>query len=244
MHEGEYQFLQIVGATANPGPEELPHFLDPICVDEKSPDNFFIAHVSPWDGRAPQLYRIAKERLHEEAEAGFWRLFDHRLPFHWNFRLVALEQGKLPAYLPAEEAYSRVRELGTQALERANQQLDEGVRKDDTKNLLWYAARAIPNDPFPLLAAIAFDRDNISDEMITDLSLELPRPSHEQSELTIYAQQRNWLSLLTLIESDPLGVEYKNTKRNSSFLAGIPNEADFFSKFQRSFVLIGRKAAA
>lgn len=239
--------LVVIGATAAPGPDELPQFIDPICAEDPEADICYIAHLSPWDESAPQLQSVTRQRFNDECDAGYWQALPSPLPFRWGFRLVALEEGSPPSYLHSEEAYLRVRELGIAALRLAEREIAESQSEERIKTRLWYAARAIPEDSFPLLAAIAFDRPVLTDEVLTDLESELPDPQPHSSPILNRARDENWTELLKLVAEDPLGHAYlKPTNRKApvrrvGFLEGVPDNPWFLGQFRVQFGLVATR---
>ena len=250
MAEQKARYLTVIGATATPTPEELPQFLDPICVDLDQ-NEYFVAHVAPWDeSTPPQLYEVSQNRFEEECEAGYWQLLPQTYRFRWGYRLLALKEREL-AYLPAEEAYACVREQGMKALQEAEIILAGAGPPEDATKLIWYATRAIPQDPFPLLAGIALDRERLSSEFLSDLTSELPEPTKHSPASTLITRARidNWSALLGLIARDPLGSQYlqpsqrRGDHSRSRFLNSLPDDPEFFAHFQRCYGSVTAKAA-
>jgi len=247
MTEPRSQGLLVIGATAAPGPDELPQFLDPVCSDPNEPDICYIAHLSPWDESAPRLQPVTRQRFEEECEGKYWLRLSEPLPFRWDYRLVALRNEQSPSYLFAEELYDIVRTLGVEALQHAEMLLDRDGLTDEALSAIWYAARAIPENPFPLLAAIAIERNRLGPETLSALESDLP-PEGTRSPLVGRARQDRWQSLLNLVTDDPLGSAYFGPDvrrsypvpqavplRSYPYLVDFPNEPRFFSRFLHCF---------
>ncbi len=58
MNQQESRQLMVIGATADPGTDQLPLYLDPVCVDPDDPSRCYDANVAPWDGSGPRLSYI------------------------------------------------------------------------------------------------------------------------------------------------------------------------------------------
>lgn len=228
--------LIVIGATAVPGNDELPQYLDPVCVDADEPDLCLIANVAPWDRSAPHFQPIPRERFEEECDAGYWQRLDTQVPFKWNHRLVALAPNRPPVYLPDEHAYAEVKERGEAAFEAVALDLAQKIYRDTPDERIWYAARALPLDPLPLLTLIALERDRLPSETLADLKADLPPPSGHRSPLMELAHQRGWKILLERVAHDPVGRVYlrsdaANARPLPDYLDGLPEVPNFLDRF-------------
>ena len=232
--------LIVIGATAVPGSGELPQYLDPICLDPTDPAGCFVANVAPWNGSPPQLQPIPLERFEEECEAGYWQRLDGKHPFQLNYRLVALDPNHSPEYLPDKQAYAKVRQLGERKLEEVALDLERRVYRDTPDERIWYAARALPSDPLPLLALIALERNLLPPDALADLEANLPPPNRSPSTLMRRARSDRWNALLDRIANDPVGRGYlstdasPNARPQPAFLRGLRDIPNFLPTFQEN----------
>jgi hypothetical protein len=231
--------LIVVGASANPGPDQAPLFLDPICMDPADPDACWLANVAPWDGSHPRLGYVPHARFEEECEQGYWLRLAESFPFRWDHSLVLLELGEPPSYLPAERAYREVQRRGIEALAAAAEALETDAWTRRAQERLWYAVRALKDDPLPLLTAIALERADLPVETVADLTEELPPPSGQPSSLVRHAKDHGWMKLLALVAADPVGHRYLPDRAGSprmdlpGFLKPYPDDNAFLKKKRR-----------
>jgi len=178
----------VVGATASPGSDELPQFLDPVCRAPDQEETLFVANVEPWDGSPPGFHPVARQTFVEECEAGNWQRLEPGFFFDWGYQLVVLDADRPPLYLPASDADHVVRKRGEEALEAFASDLERCAVGEESDDRIWYAARALPDDPFPLLALLALERSHISPTLSTQLESELPEqypgpsPLHQRAK--------------------------------------------------------------
>jgi len=236
MKQEPVRQLMVIGATADPRDDQLPLYLGPVCVDPADPDRCYVANVAPWDGSHPRLSGIPRERFDEECDQGYWKRLAHPMPFAWDHRLVALEPGQGPIYLPDERAYAEVERLGKAALTSVAADIERDTLTPRTHERIWYAARALGDDPLPLLTAIALERAELPIETLDDLAEELPPPTSQPSPLIRYARSQGWNKLLALVARDPLGHRYFPSQQEPfsqsvpGFLRGYPDQTDFLQK--------------
>ncbi len=236
MNQEHERQLIVIGATADPSDDQLPLYLGPVCVDPDDPDRCYVANVAPWDGSRPRLSCIPRERFEEECDQGYWKRLEYPMPFAWDHRLVALEPDQGPIYLPDEHAYAEVERLGKAALTSVAEAIERDTLTRSAHERIWYAARALGDDPLPLLTAIALERAELPVETLDDLAAELPPQTSQPSALILYARKQGWNKLLALIAHDPLGHRYFPSQQEPfsqpvpRFLRGYPDRTDFLQK--------------
>jgi hypothetical protein len=236
MNRESSRRLIVIGASANPDPDQVPLYMDPICTDPADPQACYLANVAPWDGSHPRLSYVPHERFEEECEQGYWLRLEQSFPFRWDHRLVALEPGRPPTYLPDERAYAEVERLGMEALATVARDLERHAWTQRAHERLWYAVRALGDDPLPLLTAIALERGDLPVETLNDLIEELPPPSGRLSPLGEHARSQGWTELLALVEQDPLGQRYFSAqegpvyRKQPEFLKHYPDNNGFLKK--------------
>ncbi|WP_295578052.1 hypothetical protein [uncultured Lamprocystis sp.] len=198
----------VIGATAAPGGDELPQYLDPVCLASDQGETLFVANVEPWDGSPSAFQPVPRQTFDEECDAGYWQRLEQRFAFDWGWHLVALDAAKPPFYLPAQDAARIVQGRGEDALEAVAADLELGRGGGESDERIWYAARALPRDPFPLLALLALERERLSPTLLADLESELPEQYRAPSPLHGRAQEQGWHTLLQHIRNDRVGARF------------------------------------
>jgi hypothetical protein len=159
-----YDDLEIVGSTIIPEIGDLPRRLSPIYRHRAAVVGFLLPRAEEADV-PPPMAREDQDGIEALVAAGDAVLFDDVIaarPRHW---LVQIDPEVRPEYLPASEAPGRLRHAARQALERAAIALDRHDRSAALREA-WYARRADPNDPLPLLVVIALlPADTLADEI-------------------------------------------------------------------------------
>lgn len=236
------QDYMVIGATAAPGDDELPQFLDAVCRAPDQDDVLYVVNTEPWDGSEPGKQPIARHTFDEECESGYWQRLDQEHPFSWSRHLVALDPGEPPEYLRADDARRIVQSRGEEALRAVALDIQENRIASRSDERVWYAARALPDDPFPLLALLSLERGRLSKSLAEELESELVPPEQyvEQSPLHRRALEESWDALLKLIAKDATGARYiktcvGTTSQRNSWLQVFRNKADFLPKLQIEF---------
>jgi len=222
--------LIVIGATAAPGNDELPQYLDPICIPDDNPNNCLIACVAPWDGSKPDFQPVSREQFEEECDEGYWQRLQERQEFSWNKRLIALSSEQPPVYMIDKQAYEIVQKMGKTALEEVASDLEQNQYEISTDERIWYASRALSDDPFSLLALIALERGHLATETLKDLGAELPSPEKYNSSLEQLARERSWDTLIDIIATDPTGKNYLKIDNRSYFLEDFQDDIGFLSE--------------
>ncbi len=230
----------VIGATAAPGRDELPQFLDPVCRAPDQDEIYFVANVEPWDGSAPGFYPVPRQSFDEECDAGYWQRLEPGFSFAWDHHLVALDADRPPFYLPAHDAELVLRSRGEEALAAVAEDLERGITSDWFDERVWYAMRALPKDPFPLLAFIALMRGRLVTSLLNEFESELPLEYRDPSPLHRRAQEQHWQALLKKIHKDPVGSRVMTTvggsaTKHASWLDPFKNLDSFLSTMLGEF---------
>ena len=217
----------VIGATAAPGRDELPQFLDPVCRAPDQDEIYFVANVEPWDGSEQGFSPVPRLSFDEECEAGYWQRLEPGFSFAWDYHLVAMDAEVPPIYLPARDAASVLWSRGKEALAAVAEDLERSITTDKMDERIWYAIRALPKDPFPLLAFVALMRDHLSPSLLKEFESELPVEYRGPSPLHRHAQEHHWGVLLQRIREDPVGARFITTVGDSG-----PKRKSWLERFQ------------
>jgi hypothetical protein len=147
-----YSELEVIGSSIVFEPDDLPRRLSPIYRLRSDATRVLMPRAEELDAPPPMVAEDL-QGVEALAEAGEVVLFSHAFaarPHHW---LVQFEQGVPPEYLPDIEAHGRLRRAARHALERAATALAQNDPPEALRES-WYARRADPDDPLPLLVLI------------------------------------------------------------------------------------------
>ena len=165
--------LQIIGSQVVPHTEDLPRRLIPIYARQGEPDVCYVP-LDPEDDAPPRLGHEPRSWIDEQVEAGEFVLFETPIPARPGHWLLQLHPDQPPAYLPAAQVDACLQEEGSQALDQAARSLERSEAAQAEAHL-WYAARALPEDPLPLLALTFLLGPALPPERFGLLELELER---------------------------------------------------------------------
>lgn len=149
-----YDDLEVIGSTIVSESDDLPRRLSPIYRRRADPTCFLLP--LPRDEEMdvpPPMSMEDRESMNTLVEDGDAVLFQDAIEAKSHHWLVQFESEAPPEYLPEREAYGRLRLVARQALERAAVALTRSDRSAALRES-WYARRADPNDPLPLLVLI------------------------------------------------------------------------------------------
>lgn len=144
-----YDDLEIVGATPGLEDEIAPHRLNPVYRRRGSPDVYYTLAAEE-DAGPPQLATIAYAELEALLADGDAVLFEHPIQAQPAHVLIYMHPGQQPEYFPLEDLPIRRRRAASETITRAARELATGDRSK-AESLVWYARRADPDDPLPLL---------------------------------------------------------------------------------------------
>ncbi len=182
--------LEIIGATTVA--EDLPRRLSPVYRGRGVGERYYLTIAEDGVPR-PALSMEPGERFDAMVVDGDAIRFDKAIPALTQHCLIQIEHGVPPEYLPAHDLPGRLFRACREALERASRALSEGKRRE-AEPLLWYARRASPDDPLPLLALQILLRHEVAAEDLRFLAIDLEtypvslleaarRRAHEMGEL-------------------------------------------------------------
>lgn len=165
-----YDDLEIVGSTIVPEADDLPRRLSPIFRNRRSGD--LLLPLEEELELAPRMSIEDPASIGDLVERGEALMFPAAMqarPRHW---LVQFEAGTAPEYLLDTEAHAKLRLAARLALERAAGAVSRAERSAAVQHL-WYARRADPNDPLPLLVLIVLLRPELPAEEVAVLERDL-----------------------------------------------------------------------
>lgn len=180
-----YNDLEIVGSTIVPEPDDLPRRLSPIFRSRQSGD--LLLPLEEELDVAPAMAIEDPASIGELVERGEALMFPGAIqarPRHW---LVQFDAGAAPEYLLDTEAHAKLRLAARLALERGAGAVSRSERVAAVQHL-WYARRADPNDPLPLLVLIALLRPELRAEEVAVLERDL-NELHTADALRMAAQR-------------------------------------------------------
>lgn len=221
-----YDELDVVGSTIVPEVDDLPRRLSPIFRMREHADRFLL----PLDEEhevVPAMSAEEPESIQAMVAAGEAVLFSQPIrarPSHW---LVQFEPEVPPEYLPHTEAHARLRIAARRALERAAAAFSRHRRAEAVDDL-WYARRADPNDPLPLLVLIPLLRRDLPPEQVAVLERDLRELYTADSVRMASRRLRSEAALSSLARI----VEGPGTGPGSrlSYLDGFHSRSDFLDR--------------
>lgn len=221
-----YDDLEIVGSTIVPEPDDLPRRLSPIYRHRAAPTWFLLPRAEEADA-PPPMAREDHHGIEALVDAGDAVLFGDAIaarPRHW---LVQFESQARPEYLPAGEAPGRLRHAARQALERTAAAL---ARCDHLAALreAWYARRADPNDPLPLLAVIALLPADTPPDEIAIVQQDLAE-LHTRESIGLARERARREAALSSIAA-LLSGDHRPPAPALPYLSGFPPRSDFLAK--------------
>jgi hypothetical protein len=167
----EHPELIIFGTTTPAQEDSLPIRLSPVYLRLRDG-----AVLLPRDEEATdldQLEPVAASWIEEEQAQGGLVRFEPSLPARPGCWLLQLQAGAPPLLLEPKEARSRVQEAGDRALEEVQQAIAQADYARAERQA-WYASRALPQNPLPLVALVwLLRRTGMAEEDITHLEMDL-----------------------------------------------------------------------
>ncbi|HSN99464.1 MAG TPA: hypothetical protein VLS89_14310 [Candidatus Nanopelagicales bacterium] len=192
-----YEDLEIVGATPAPDDDIAPHRLNPIYRRRGTADVLYTL-TSEEDAGPPSLAAIARSDIDALLEDGDAVLFERPITARPAHALVHMQPGQQPEYVPLDDLHILRRRAASDAISRAAREMASGDGAS-VESLVWYARRADPDDPLPLLLLTLLLRDDPDVELL-----------HRD-----------------LLHYSPSAIEasWERLRRNSAWAALVPDEA-------------------
>ena len=212
--------------------------LGPVIRVPDEPDVYFLPDEE--SGHLPESCE-ARARLDEEFEAGTMHRITPPLAWQAGHVLLQVELDKPPELLPAEKREKRLAEIGHEALVRAATHR-ERRRHLDAAAWAWRALRALPKEPFPLLAVIALERDSLSARGLAELTANL---QHFDADAVTDSMERfrhydQLTTLIALVSNDPVYIDLvapvtscSSPQRRPSYLQKYREAPGFIHKSRR-----------
>lgn len=222
--------LTIIGTTTPVRPEDMPARIEPIyqsqegecylAVDGDTPDSIWLDPVdSSW---------IATQQ-----EDGDVELFEKPLPARAGHVLLMSRANQVPDYLPESELSARLAELAQEALRLAGRAV-EIHEHDAAEAYAWYATRAMPHEPFPLLVLHALLEGNIPAQQLVFIEKDLAAFTKEQQDRALDASDAAMRPLIDLVrvKRASSSAPAKVTRR-PAYLLPFHDEPTFLKKARR-----------
>lgn len=192
--------LRIVGSTVVPDVDDLPMRLSAVIQDQEG--TYFLHLADSTSG--PVLQRVSPGWIRQNQEEDDYLSFETPIPLQPDHVLIQVLPSAQPHYLPQAALDVLLREVADEALQHVARRWKTG--RDQAEARAWYAVRAQPDDPLPLLLGIALGRPHASPDaraLMREDVQGLPRDSLHAIPARIEKMGSLGADLWEILQQDP-----------------------------------------